>query len=439
MEIVSKVGLLKIKNRMKKVLILSYFAPPCSLTPSNRISGWIENLNSFGYYPVVITRHWNKEISSPEDALRKTNSEISIQYHDTHEIHYLPYKAGFGEWIFHKLKGSKLQFLSKIVTLFQLIFENYSIKVIPHRNMYKHAFQVLKQSKEMRTLIISANPFNQFHFGYKLKKHFSDLKWIADYRDDWTTTELESFTGIKSIVHRLQQKSEKKWVGTASHITSVSTHYVEKISLFTGVSGSVILNGFSSLIPSNTPTKKVFSLVYNGSLYPTQNIEDFLEVFKQIVDETETEIHMHFPGIAYNKGQLHRITKTMLGYEKYYTATERISKQDVIQIQQQSDLLVMISHSGLKGIPSSKLYEYLSVQKPILLFPNDKDIIEETILKTNTGYITNDSNELKKTLLELIKKKNQHESIYHGIENTIQEYSTYNQTKQLSQLLDTIS
>ena len=35
---------------MKKILIISYFFPPCNLTASQRVSSWAKYLNKSGYY-----------------------------------------------------------------------------------------------------------------------------------------------------------------------------------------------------------------------------------------------------------------------------------------------------------------------------------------------------------------------------------------------------
>ena len=49
---------------MKKILIISYFFPPCNLTPSQRTISWARLLHKHGYYPIVITRRWDTKINS---------------------------------------------------------------------------------------------------------------------------------------------------------------------------------------------------------------------------------------------------------------------------------------------------------------------------------------------------------------------------------------
>ena len=52
---------------LNKVLIISYFFPPCNLTASNRALFWAKYLKDYGYDPIVITRKWDHKIKSPRD------------------------------------------------------------------------------------------------------------------------------------------------------------------------------------------------------------------------------------------------------------------------------------------------------------------------------------------------------------------------------------
>ena len=105
-------------------------------------------------------------------------------------------------------------------------------------------------------------------------------------------------------------------------------------------------------------------------------------------------------------------------------------------MQFESDILLMIPHQGFKGIPSSKLYEYIGFKKPILLFPSDNDIIEEALLKTNLGLIYNEKEILKKDLLKFVQNK---KSLFCEPNlKEIESFSNFNQTKTLSFLIDKI-
>ena len=124
---------------------------------------------------------------------------------------------------------------------------------------------------------------------------------------------------------------------------------------------------------------------------------------------------------------------------KNVTITKRIDRNKVLQMQRESNLLLMISHEGKKGISSSKLYEYIGMQKPILLFPSDKDIIEETLNDTGLGIICNTKQELKEKLNSIILDftKTGNIPIMRNYER-IKQYSRRIQVENLSKILDKI-
>lgn len=422
---------------MKKVLIISYFFPPCNLTAAQRIQGWADHLNQFGYYPVVITRNWDITIQQPEDVLRSSGDTIKTEKTETHEVHYLPYKASFRDRYFYKTKGSFLQKFSRVFTFANLILENYRLKSIPHHNLYDFSRTLLKKGESFEALIISGNPFNQYFFGYKLEKEFS-IPWIADYRDDWSTSKLqESTSGLNKIVQNLQSKSERKWVASASLITSVSDIYTQRISDFVGVPGRVLLNGFDTHLDVEGSTQKDrFIITYNGSLYPSQAIESFLEAIQKLIENGYSEIELKFPGLAFNPKQAERVRKASESFSDHVTITERIPKKDVIELQSRSDLLLMLPHEGLKGIPSSKMYEYIGLRKEVILFPSDDDIIQDTLKTVELDVICNSTEELYNTLeLKILEKRKGQQIASAGNAEAIAKFSKVEQVKVLAELI----
>lgn len=429
---------------MKKILIISYFFPPCNLTASQRIAGWATYLSDFGYYPIIVTRNWDIPINSAEDASISTGTEIIHDKNDKREVYYLPFIAGKRDEIFSKYKGNKFfQKISKIITFKELLLESFTNSVIPSANMYEFSRDLIKNDSSIKALLISAKPYIHFKFGYQLNKEFG-IKWIADYRDDWNTSELELKKGfLMKIIEKIQIKSEKKWLKSTACVTSVSKIYADKIGQFVEKDGFVLLNGYDGIDSSKIiiDDSNSFKILYNGSLYRTQPIEILLNAVKRIISNNKTcmEIQLYFPGLSFHKAQEKRVLDFMKGYENNVHITNRISKVEVIQMQQNSDLLIMISHEGYKGVPSSKLYEYVGLKKHILLFPNDHDIVEETLINTGLGVICDNEEDIYLNIEELLFQK---QSGIHTIPNLNQEminfYSRKNQTAELAKLLDRI-
>ena len=385
---------------MKKVLIISYFFPPCNLTASNRIVGWEKHLPEFGFYPIIVTRNWTGLELTAEERLMDSRSELRVEKKDHSEVHYLPYLASLRDKLFRKAgNNSVYRQLSKFLTLVGVFLQPLCIRAIPYNNLYFHAKSILKANSDVSTVLISGNPFEQFYFGYKLKKAFPRISWIADYRDDWTTSEV-----VKVPFRSFHRYFEKKWVGTASCFTTISPFYQKKISALVGIPGHVIYNGFDCLI-NNTYKASPDSLVitYNGTLYETQNIEIFLNGLKLFIDANPNKkITFNMPGILFDQKQANRVLKNMKGYESHLFMTDRISKEEVIEIQKKSDLLVMIAHTNIKGVTSSKIFEYISLQRPFIVCPNDHDVLEEIAIKSGVGVVLDSQQQVVEYLINEI-------------------------------------
>ena len=428
---------------MEKVLIISYFFPPCSLTAANRALYWAKYLKDYGYEPIVVTRKWDHEIESPADMGRSSLEQKKlIEEHDVYKVVYLPYKGSRRDWLF--VEKPQWKVLRKTLTLKELVRQNYNAKALPYYNIYEESRALVKK-EGIKKVIITGNPFFCFQFGYLLKKEFTELNWIADYRDDWTTTELSSPQGaVARKLFKLEQKSEQKWVGTASLITSVSQYYVNKISSFVGVKGEELLNGFDEKIeelPAFELAKDRFIITYNGSLYPSQKIEPLLEVFSELMQhfKDKIRIELRFPGLDFDPIQGKRVRNLLKDVMGHVTITDRIDRDKVLEMQMESNILLMISHEGKKGISSSKLYEYIGMQKPVLLFPSDKDIIESTLNDTDLGIICNTKDEVYKNLNSLILDFIRNGKIPNmGNIERINQYSRRIQVKNLAQILDKI-
>lgn len=424
---------------MKRILIISYFFPPCNLTASQRVWGWVKYLHEYGYYPTVITRNWSNEIHAEKDIALKAGDEIEYKKFENCEVYYIPHKPNLRDRL---LLSGRLPKLRKVLTFVELIGQSFSHRFLSYKKFLNKAME-LSGKNSYKALIISGNPFHQFQIGYRINKK-TKLPWIADYRDDWTTDELNKPNKLsEKLIRGLERKSEKKWVGTASFVTSVSPHYVNKIEQFTAIQGKVIYNGFLPEEFENIGLPELqdeFRLLYNGTLYPSQNIEIFIEGFKKTVEHFKSKqvlLKLQFPGVLYKPDQGDRIKALLKGYERHYELTSRLPRNELLLMQAQSHVLLMFAHQNLKGIPGSKIYEYLGYKKPILVSPDDEDILAQIIHSTRSGYICNTAIEVFETL-KLIYDNYVMKRIESSLSYNNQIYTRKHQTAMLAKLFDQI-
>ena len=320
---------------MKKILIISYFFPPCELTASQRPYGWARHLKSNGYNPLIITRSWDYQVSSPKDVGKSSiNKDVKIKKNNNFQVHYTPFKSSLRDYFFNK--WPEIKTIRKLLTFLELILQNYFLFFSPYYNIYRESKRIIKAEK-ITKIIITGNPFALFFIGYKLKKKNNDIKWIADYRDDWSTSNLETnYSFFWRLIKRIENRSEKKWVGTAEFTTTISKHYANKISSFTGVKSHVILNGFdyeNNKLGPNKYSIKEFIITYNGSLYQTQKIEPFAEVVKKLIHNYKDTIKivLKFPGLAFDISQEQRIKSIFKEVISNVIITKRIPRREVLR------------------------------------------------------------------------------------------------------------
>ena len=383
---------------MKKVLIISYFFPPCTLTAAQRAGSWVSYLHQFGYYPIVVTRKWERPIKTYRDMSFPTSDGIQHEKHDTHEVYYIPYQGNLRDRIYAKHE-SRNAILRKALTLFELLFQNFTLSVVPFRGMYDQAKALLASDKDIQKMVISGGPFIQFRFGYMLSRIFG-VKWIGDYRDAWSTSDViraekgKSFEGVLAF----DRLFERKWLKTASHITSVSPPLAESISAVSDRPHETLYNGFEPKDFAGMEQEAenpVFTITYVGTLYEGQKAEIFLDAFKQFLDQSGAkDVMVKFPGLAIVPEQSQRVMKLMKGYEDYIICTERIPREEVLKIQASSHMLLYFAWQGFKGIVGSKVYEYMATGIPILVAPGDGSTVDDIMRSSGAGLVLGQENEI---------------------------------------------
>lgn len=431
----------------KRILILSYFFPPCNLTASQRAMSWAKYLHEFGYFPVIVTRNWDRSITEPSDQHFRTHQTTILHRTNDYEVYYLPYKPSLRDRIFTHAGTLRLKSFRQFLTFWELFFQHFTDRVLPFRNFYSFSRTYLKKNPDIKTVIVTANPNVLFKFGYKLRKQFN-VNWVADYRDYWTIREethwYDHVKWFRNLLHSLEKRSELKWTSNASFITSVSDLYTEKLSTYLGRKGFTVFNGFvpedfhTTAATSHFPS---FTITFNGTMIERQDSGIFLNAFRRLVNEEKDRhpIHLNFIGTGFDKAQESRIKMMLNGLESHYTITKRLPRKKVIEIQLRSHVLLLMAYGKVKGAPGTKTFDYLGAKKPIILCPSDHDILEDIVKKSGLGFVCNNEQEAYDTMRKLFDEYLSKGSIETFVnEEQIQRYSRRNQTRALAKALDTL-
>lgn len=425
---------------MKKILIISYFSPPCNLTAANRVGSWMQHLPEHNIHPILITRNWTGEELTEESRLADSGNEIRIEKQKNSSTYYMPYRASLRDRFYIKGKHHKVfALLSKVLTLYQLVFQNFCLYSIPYSNVYHQARALLKADSSINRVVISGNLFEQFYFGYLLKNEFPYISWIADYRDEWTSHHLYgSFNAKGSLIKYLERASELKWVASASAIQTVCPYFAKRLAALHKRKVQIVPNGYDERFAEFLESKREMSesraplsLLFGGTLYQNQKVDLFFRVLANFRAE---QVQVDFVGA---KLDVHEENTRKLIQLEILKVHNWMEKSEAITMMKATDVFLMFPFEGMKGWPSSKLYDYLPFQKPILLFPSDDDIIEEILKDTGLGLIPNDETELKAAIDVLIQKKRKGTPFLASLNrNNIQKYSRINSIDSLIKVLN---
>lgn len=429
---------------MKKVIILSYFFPPCNLTASQRAFSWAKHFHKFGIYPTIITRRWDNPIHTLIDVSKRTEKEIIHERNELYEVYYLPYKSNLRDRIYVKYGDSKRSFIRRFLTLFEIVMSHWTNKAIPFNNLYSFTENLISKNNSYQALVISGNPFIQFKFGYLLNKKFN-IKWIADYRDAWTTSEINDINknAFFKFINLIERYFEKKWIKTASAITASSLPIANSINILTGVKAHELYNGFDEddfkKITGYKPFDN-FTITYVGTLYDGQKIEIFCSAYTSFIDKNPNiKCMLLFPGIAFYKDQRERIESLLNGYENYFECTERMDREKILEIEIKSHILLHVAWQGYSGIVASKIYEYIASGSFILVTPSDKGTIEEILTKSNCGRSTNTVEDtvaiLQKKYTDFLQNMSDKNDTQH---ENVKQFSREYQTKKIAEIIRSI-
>ena len=371
------------------VLLLSYFFSPCNLTPTERVLSWATYLQQSGVYPIIVTRNWDVQVrNATTDMYLSSGEAVRIEKKDGYEVHYIPYKAGFKDRLFLKTDGTQWYPLYLAISMLFNLFNKYFLRLNPSFALCEYAEALIKE-RGLQKMVVTAPPVEFFGYGHRLHQR-TGIRWIADYRDDWSTSDLEKGHAIKEMVKWFNRGAERKYLSSASTFTSVSPHYVTKINGFIGKQGHLLSNGY---MPENYQTEfslyPKFTITYVGSIYPTQPIELFLRAFQTFMAQHQNadSVCLQWVGIDQEPAIKQRILAAFPENQQVLLFTKRIPKMEAIERQARSHVVLACAHQGLKGIPGSKLYEYIALRKPVMLYPSDGDILESTLQATQQGLV----------------------------------------------------
>ena len=432
---------------MKRVLIITYYWPPAGGPGVQRWLKFVAYFKEFGVEPIVYVPENPHYPLVDEAMLAEVPKNITILKTPIKE----PYKLA---QLFSKKKTKQMSSgvipskkQSSLDKLMLYVRGNYFIPdarvgwvkpSVRYLNDYISKGSVASENKI--DAVITTGPPHSLHFiGLQLQELLG-IKWIADFRDPWTTIHYHKSLQLTRASEKKHKQLEYKVLNTADLITVTSPRTKKEFEEITEKPIEVVTNGYEENEAIYPILDKKFSLAHIGSLLSERNPTVLWEVLSSIASENSAfkdDLEITLAGTvsedvidsihSYDLGD----TLNNLGY---------LPHEEALQIQHNAQLLLLIEIDSpeTRAIIPGKLFEYMIAHRPIIaLGPLGSDI-KEILNETNSGtfFTYEKKNALKEHILACYKnfKNNYLEIDSKGIEK----YSRRALTKKMAALIEAI-
>lgn len=425
---------------MKKLLIITYYWPPSGGPGVQRWLKFSSQLAQMGYELFVITVDPQKATYPVADTslLKEVSDQVKVVHTATQEP-YAVYKS-----LNRKKQVPYSGFTNEgpgglINSLSRFLRGNLFIPDARrgwNRFALKQAAELIKKH-DITTVITTSPPHSTQLVGFRLKKQFPHIRWIADLRDPWTDIFYYSKMLHLPFARNIDSRMEKQVLLTADHVVTVSSYvkqlFLQKVPEASHEKFSVITNGFDPVdfnLPEKAIAANLFTIAYVGTLADEYNLEGFVEGLKKIKLPSDKKLHLQFTGNISQRWkallqQQFPDALSVLGHTDHKTAIGRMKQADLL-------LLVIPQIEQNQGIVTGKIFEYMATSNPILGIGPPGGDASDILSETATGQMFQYAD--AEGIASFIQQAIDHPSRFMPNHDAILQYSRRQLTEKLAEL-----
>lgn len=351
---------------------------------SQRAISWSENLYTCNILPIIIT----------------TSKNDRIIHTDKYELHFV---SDNNRNHFNQYTG-KYNYLISFLEPFRGFSKT--------DHLFRYTCNLLKIENNIKLIITSVGPFSLIRYGYMLKKRFN-LKWIIDYRDLWTHDPIKWYRGnaFKFRYQKLLEvfRIEKKYIALADALIVVSGNHEEIFKSKFNFNKSIYLipNGYRSELINSISASTLYSkltIVYNGSVYNNQKLQNFIYALADVMKESENHKIVRLLFIGTEKNRIEKwLNAISIPNNLKVICFPRITPIKLLSIIKRSHISLIADYASTKGIIPTKVYDSVGLSKPILVSNAQvNSSLVQFAYNYGNAYIAFTNTELKQYIFQLI-------------------------------------
>lgn len=422
----------------KNIVIITYNWPPRNAIGTHRPYAWAKAWSALGHQVTVLTAQ-KHAFDAPLDLdLPELTGVVVV------EIPWGGVTTSLGSKLF-----LRSEWLRSIGRRMRLLITRYLSKTIePREGWLASALPPAKKLAAETDIVVSTfGPAMSHQLGAAMKQANSGLFWVADYRDLWSQSHLNSLS--PSQRKKIQEIERSTVVEHADMLTTVSEDMVKQLTILTGKKVVLLPNGFDideqSIISRLTTPKRTkprgLRIVYTGMLYKgKRNPEPLLVALDELFREAlikQGDVHVDFYGARIDVA---RALADRQEFRQFINLIGHVPREQALKAQQDADLLLLLESAepAARGVLTGKVFEYIAAGVPILSVGSPRDYeIPRLLARTGTGiaFEANDVEGIKKVILDSLETRD-HPGFFKPDINSILQYS---RKRQAIQFLDVIN
>lgn len=434
---------------MQKVLIVAHEFPPIAGGQVMRMTKFAKYLPIYGWRPIIVTAEpedcyhrsaWGMDpllsdqidetvmvlrSRSPLERMARNLANQFRQKSDTLSPHI---SVPDSNHLKRSRKSSAIDHLRRFH-----VFQDESALWLPYA--YTAALRMIHRERP-QVLITTSPPHLLQLTGYMLKRK-TGIRWIADFRDGWTDNTL--FRSDSSVRLSFDNMIERLIIKNADVVVVVTKHMLDSLrNRYPRYAGKIrlIYNGYDgrdfepvrrSL--NRSSERVVFSHVGNwgGHRDPSILIRAFEELFdEKRLDRDRVTLRLIGSG-----------DRVSIAIPDWVDIQPPVTHNSALQQMVDADVLVLLADiKEREAAFTSKVFEYLAAQRPILAIIPTVGELAELLKEYSLGVIASadDVNQVKQAVLTASREASENNLLTTSDLEIIHRFDREHQTLQLVEL-----
>ncbi|MDZ7315784.1 MAG: glycosyltransferase family 4 protein [candidate division KSB1 bacterium] len=394
--------------KRKKVLVISYYWPPAGGPGVQRVLKFCKYLPLCGWEPIVLTVADGEYPAVDESLLQDVPPGLRIIRTSSFEPYAL-YRRLTGKKPDEKIATFVLTEDTQGTLLQRLAAFIRGNIFIPDARIGWLPFAVKAGAQIIRAqgvdLLFSSGPPMTAHLIARVLSKQTGRPWVADFRDPWTDVFYYHTLHRTCAALQLDRRLERSVLSSASAVVTVSPTLKNLFQKKAENDYFVIPNGFDEedFIPA--PRDVVRRFVHAGHLAVNQNPVALWRAFRRIIEESREPTVVEFYGSVHSEVRRSLAEEGLLPHCRFHGYLPH--RQAAAAMVSAALLFFVIPETSYaKGIPTSKLFDYLGAGRPILgIGPPDGDAAEYLRAAQAGIVLAPDDPEMTEKIIDLLSRQ----------------------------------